>query len=406
MEHQTTTPVQPVHPAPTAKPMSGSLTTILISLIVGGLAGGIVSTGFTTTKTTGSTSTTTKQSLSVTEDSATVDVVKAANPAVVSIVISKDYSKIYGSQPTSPFDNIFGFPNVQPQIPQGQQEIGGGSGYIVGADGVIVTNKHVVDDDQASYTVVMNDGKKYDAKVLAKDPTNDVAVIKIDAKDLPTLTFADSDSVQIGQTVIAIGNALGEYRNTVTKGIISGKARTITAGDNAGASETLENVFQTDAAINPGNSGGPLLDLSGHVIAINTAVNSQGQLIGFAIPANVVKRDVESVNKSGTIVRPYLGVRYVLLTKALADQNKLPVENGAWIQKGTDGSAAVVQDSPADKAGLVDGDIIVSLNGTSIDAEHSLTGLLSTFNPGDTVTLKVNHQGTTKDVKITLEQRK
>lgn len=391
---------------PTPPPL-GLLAVILVSVMVGGLAGGLVSAGlkssFLTTTTTNSNSAV-AQPLSVQEDSATVDVVKQASPAVVSIIISKDYSKIYSDQPSSPFDNFFGF--GQQQAPQGLQEIGGGSGFIVGADGLIVTNKHVVDDDQAQYTVVMNDGKKYDAKVVAKDPTNDVAILKIEANGLPTLTFANSDDVQIGQSVVAIGNALGQYRNTVTKGVISGKARTITAGDGVGQSETLEDVFQTDAAINPGNSGGPLLDLSGHVIAVNTAVNSQGQLIGFAIPANVVKRDLDSVNKDGKITRAYLGVRYIVITKAMADQDKLPVENGALIKPASDQSAAVVPGSPADKAGLVENDIILSVNGTEINADHSLAGLLSKYNPGDTIALKVYHKGETIEIKVVLEERK
>lgn len=387
------------------QPPSSPLATILISLVVGGLAGGLVSAGILNTGSP-STTTDTRQTLSVQEDSASVDVVKLASPAVVSIVISKDYSKIYGDQaPASPFDNFFGFPFTQ-QVPQGKQEIGGGSGFIVSADGMIVTNKHVVDDDQADYTVVMNDGQKYDAKVVAKDPTNDVAVLKIEAKDLPTLSLADSNDVQIGQSVIAIGNALGQYRNTVTKGIISGKSRTITAGDGNGQSETLEDVFQTDAAINPGNSGGPLLDLSGKVVAINTAVNAQGQLIGFAIPANVVKRDLDSVKTSGKITRAFLGVRYVLVTKAMAEQDKLPVDHGALIKSGSSNAAAVVAGSPADKAGIVENDIIVSVNGTDITVDHSLAGLLNQFNPGDTITVRLYHQGTAKDVKVTLEERK
>ncbi|MEK7637365.1 MAG: trypsin-like peptidase domain-containing protein [Patescibacteria group bacterium] len=381
--------------------------TILISLTIGGLAGGLVSAGMlNTTSGSATSSPTAKQSLSVQEDSATVEVVKKASPSVVSIVITKDYSKIFSNQPTSPFDNFFGWPFGQQQVPQGKQEIGGGSGFVVGAGGLIVTNKHVVDDDQADYTVVMNDGKKYDAKVVAKDPTNDVAVVKIDAKDLPTLSLSNSDDVQSGQTVIAIGNALGQYRNTVTKGIISGKARTITAGDNSGQSETLEDVFQTDAAINPGNSGGPLLDLTGRVIAINTAVNSQGQLIGFAIPANVVKRDLDSVAKDGKITRAYLGVRYVLITKTMAERDKLPVENGALIKPANDNSVAVVPGSPADKAGIVENDIILSVNGADINTDRSLSGLLSKFNPGDTVTLTIYHKGETKEVKVVLEERK
>jgi len=393
---------QPQMPPVPTQPVSGMMGVILVSVIFGGLAGALVTTAYKNVQS--ANTTTTKQTLSVQEESATVDVVKESSRAVVSIIITKDYSKIYSAEPSSPFDNIFGLPTQQ--APQGKQEIGGGSGFIVSADGLIVTNKHVVDDDQAEYTVVMNDGQKYDAKVIAKDPTNDIAIVKIEGKDLPTLTFANSDDVQIGQSVIAIGNALGQYRNTVTKGVISGKARTITAGDGNGQSETLEDVFQTDAAINSGNSGGPLLDLSGHVVAINTAVSSQGQLIGFSIPANVVKRDLDSVQKDGKIVRAYLGVRYILITKAIAEADKLPVQNGALVKPASDQSVAVVPGSPADKAGIVENDIILSVNGTEINSDHSLAGLLSKYNPGDTVTLKVYHKGDTKEVKAVLEERK
>ncbi len=403
--HHQPLPATPASKPPSSPPPLSLLAVVLVSVIVGGLAGGLVSAGWKNTNSLLTNNSGTKQSLSVQEESATVDVVKQSSPAVVSIIISKDYSKIYSAQPSSPFDNLFGFPSTQP-VPQGKQDIGGGSGFICGGGGLGVTNKHVVNDDQASYTAVMNDGQKYDAKVVAKDPTNDVAVLKIEAKNLPILSLANSDDTKIGQTVVAIGNALGEYRNTVTKGILSGKARTITAGDTTGQAETLEDVFQTDAAINPGNSGGPLLDLSGHVIAINTAVSQQGQLIGFSIPANVVKRDLDSVAKNGTITRAYLGVRYVIITKAMADQDKLSVQNGALIKPAADNSPAVVPGSPADKAGVVENDIITSVNGTEITADHSLAGLLNAFNPGDTITLKVYHKGVAKDMKVVLEVRK
>lgn len=394
-------------PTPT-RPSTGLNFGLVLAGIVGGVIGGLL--GFRlaqTTLSTGTVSSTTgtkTQQVSVVESSATTSTVKQADPAVVSIIITKDFSKIYGQQ-SSPFDGFFGFPSSQ-QAPSGQQEVGGGSGFIVESDGLIVTNKHVVDDDQASYTVVMNDGKRYDARVLAKDPSNDIAVIKIDAKDLPTLPFGNSDSVQIGQSVIAIGNALGEYRNTVTQGIISGVSRTITAGDTSGNSETLENVFQTDAAINPGNSGGPLLDLTGHVIGMNTAVNQSGQLIGFAIPVNDIKRDVDSVKTSGTIVKPFLGVRYVVVTAALAQQEKLSVDHGALLQADTTtNDPAIVAGSPADKAGLVAGDVILSVDGTNINTDHSLAGLLNTYNVGDTITLQVLHDGKTKSVKVVLDKR-
>ncbi len=380
---------------------------VAVSLLLGGASGGVVAYSIATgrvgsVQTAGTKNPTT---LSVREDSATVDVVAQSSPAVVSIIITKDYSKIYQDNPLSPFDNFFF--GTQNQQPQGKKEVGGGTGFIVSADGLIVTNKHVVDDDQAEYTVVLNDGKRYDAKVLAKDPSNDVAVVKIEATGLPTLTLGDSDQVQSGESVLAIGNALGQYRNTATKGIISGKSRTITASDSSGQSETLEDIFQTDAAINPGNSGGPLLDLAGSVVAINTAVNQAGQWIGFAIPINVVKRDLESVKQNGKIVRPYLGVRYVVITKSLAATNTLPVTEGALIQRGaTADDVAVIPGSPADKAGLVENDIITKVDGKAINEERSLIGLLSEHNAGDVVTLEIYRQGEKKEVKVTLEEKK
>lgn len=383
------------------------LLVIVFSLLLGGASGGVVAYSIVNHGSDGGSLLGNLKSptiVAVKEDSATVDVVATSSPAVVSIIITKDYSAIYQNSPFSPFDNFFGGQNQQPQ---GKQEVGGGTGFIVSADGLIVTNKHVVDDDQAEYTVVLNDGKRYDAKVLAKDPSNDVAVVKIEATGLPTLTLGDSDLVQSGETVLAIGNALGQYRNTATKGIISGKSRTITASDSAGQSETLEDIFQTDAAINPGNSGGPLIDLAGSVIAINTAVNQSGQLIGFAIPINVVKRDLDSVRKTGKIVRPYLGVRYVVITKSLAETNKLPVDHGALIQRGaTADDLAVIPGSPADKAGLVENDIITKVDGKAINDDRSLIGLLSEHNAGDMVTLEIYHKGEKKEVKVTLEEKK
>lgn len=391
----------PIPPVPVRN--SSLLLTVALSLLIGGASGGLV--GYSVAMNPTSTAIVgTPTTIAVEEDSATVDVVTKASPAVVSIIITKDYSKVFQNSPYSPFDDFFfGLPTQQPE---GKQEVGGGTGFIVSADGTIVTNKHVVDDDEAEYTVVLNDGKRYDAKVVAKDPTNDVAILKIEATELPTLTLGDSDKVQSGQTVLAIGNALGQYRNTVTKGIISGKSRTITASDSSGQSETLEDVFQTDAAINPGNSGGPLLDLAGSVVAINTAVSRDGQLIGFAIPIAVVKRDLESVRTSGKIVRPYLGVRYVVITDSLAEKNSLPVKTGALVQRGTNADElAVIPASPADKAGIVENDILTKINGKEINSDHSLIGLLSAFKPGDTITVEVYSKGEKKDVKVTLEEK-
>ncbi|MFA6552823.1 MAG: trypsin-like peptidase domain-containing protein [Patescibacteria group bacterium] len=399
-----------------------AIAVLVVSLLVGALSGLVFGAWASTdssvsswvqknifrnsnTTSVASTGSITPQTLAVTEDSATVDVVKKASPAVVSIVITQDLSKIYNNSGSnlSPFGDLFNFGTPS----QGQQEIGAGSGFIISSDGLIMTNKHVVSTTGAEYTVVMNDGKKYSAKVLATDPFNDVAVVKIDATDLPTLALGDSSTVQIGQSVIAIGNALGQYQNTVTKGVVSGLSRTVTAGDGSGQSETLQDIIQTDAAINSGNSGGPLLDLAGQVIGINTAVNSSGQLVGFAIPINQVKSAVESVKKNGTIVRPYLGVRYVIINSDVAEKNKLSVDYGAMVVRGADQTEfAVIPGSPADKAGIVENDIILEVNSQKINEEHPLASELQKYNVGDSVTLKISHAGTEKTVSVKLEQAK
>lgn len=365
---------------------------------------------------------TASQSLKIEEESATTGVVKKVSPSVVSIIISKDLSKIYNStgpnlfpfnnffDQGSPFNFFFGQqqPQAQPQQPQGKQEIGGGTGFVVNQEkGLILTNRHVVEDTEADYTVLANDGRKFDAQVVARDAVNDLALVQIKDKSLPQVTLGDSESVALGQTVIAIGNALGEYRNTITKGIVSGIGRNVVAGNNQGSSESLEGVFQTDAAINPGNSGGPLVNLLGQVIGINTAVNREGQLIGFAIPSNEAKRIITSFEKNGRIVRPYLGIRYLPVTPELAKANKLEVDYGVLIARGKNvNELAVVPGSPADKAGLVENDIILELNGQKVDAEHSLVKMLSQFNPGDTVKLKIYHRGERKDVQVKLEEFK
>ncbi|MCX6784603.1 MAG: trypsin-like peptidase domain-containing protein [Candidatus Komeilibacteria bacterium] len=348
----------------------------------------------------------------------TIGVVKQASPAVVSILISKEVPVVDNSQLFNQFFNFnfdqFGWPQlqpIQPQAPQSQkkekQQIGGGSGFIVAPDGLIVTNKHVVLDDSAEYTVLLANGKKYPAKIVGRDPVNDLAVLKIEAINLPTLELGDSSQVQIGQTVIAIGYTLAQYSNTVTKGVISGVGREVVAGDRAGQSEKLQGVIQTDAAINPGNSGGPLLDLGGRVIGINTAINQGGQLIGFAIPVNTVKSAIESAKKNGKIIRAYVGVRYVMLNEEIVKKNQLPIKDGALVLRGEQpGDLAVVPGSPADKAGLVENDIILAINGQKIDSDHPLVNEINKYQVGQTITLKVWHKGETKEVELTLEEYK
>jgi serine protease Do len=263
----------------------------------------------------------------------------------------------------------------------------------------------VVNDANATYTVVTNDGKSYAAKVVSLDRVNDVAFVRITASNLPVVQLADSGAVKVGQKVVAIGNALGQFQNTVTEGIISGLGRPIMAGDQVGGDpEPLQNLLQTDAAINPGNSGGPLVNLDGQVVGINTAVAGQGaQNIGFAIPINDVKPLLASVKSVGRIVRAYLGVRYVLIDKQTATANSLPVDRGAWVRAADDANPGVVADSPAAKAGVKEGDIITKIGNDTVDATHSLQSLIGKHKVGDKVAVTVLRDGKTQTLNATLE---
>lgn len=353
-----------------------------------------------------------------TEESRIIEVVEQAKPAVVSIVITKDIPIIERYyQEFDPFgDNFFkdffgGGLRFRLPIPQQKQngtekqQVGGGSGFFVSADGYIVTNKHVVDDDKAEYTVITNDGKKYPAEILAKDSSLDVAVLRIKGDNFPYLVFGDSDKLKVGQTVIAIGNALAEFPNTVSVGVISGLSRSITAGDSFGRSEHLEGVIQTDAAINPGNSGGPLLDIKGRVIGVNVAVSQGAENIGFALASNTVKGIVESVRKYGEIIRPYLGVRYLQITESLKEKNNLPVDYGVLVVRGeTPEELAVIPGSPADKAGIVENDIILEVDGIKLEPGKSLSSIIRQKQIGETVKLKILHRGEEKIIEVKLEK--
>lgn len=345
-----------------------------------------------------------------------VELIKKTSPAVVSIIVTKEINK-YNQTGVLPLNDLFedfGLPfELKIEVPDepGQkdktikQQVGSGSGFLVRSNGLIVTNKHVVLDNNAQYTVVMNDGKKYPAIVLAKDQFLDIALIKIEAQNLPFLRLGNSDKLEIGQTVVAIGNALGQYQNTVTSGIVSGIKRRVVAGDGLGASEVIEAAIQTDAAINPGNSGGPLLNLQGDVVGINTAVNLGSQSVSFALPINSVKTIIDSVEKFGHIVRPWLGVRYILLNKDIAEKNNLSLDYGALVVKGDQKTdLAVIPGSPADKVGIMENDIILEVNKQKITEENSLGTVISRYQVGDEVYLKIWHKGETKEIKVKLEE--
>lgn len=359
---------------------------LVVNNLVLGLIGGIVGSYVFITFFAGAIPTS-RQQLVVQENSALVDVAKAVSPSVVSIT-----TKLVSAPQTT----LFGY-----SIGGGTQQ-GAATGIIITADGLILTNNHVI-DGSSSITVFTSDGKQHKGKVIASNPAQDYAFVRIDATGLTPVKLGDSSAVEIGQHVIAIGNALGQYNNTVTDGIISGKGRPVQAGDANGSSapESLQDLFQTDAAINPGNSGGPLVNLDGQVIGMNTAVASSAQNIGFAIPINEIKSAIQSVKNKGVIERPYLGVRYVPISPDVVSAKNLTVTSGALVT-GDGQNPAIVPGSPADKAGLKDNDIITKIGSQSVDSDHSLTSILADQKVGATVTLTIVRDKKTQIVKATL----
>ncbi|HBP01533.1 MAG TPA: hypothetical protein DD454_04985 [Candidatus Moranbacteria bacterium] len=335
----------------------------------------------------------------VVEDSEVISVVKRSSPAVVSIAVTKEIPNLRN------FD-FFGF-EIPDEGDTQRQEIGGGSGFFVSQDGMIATNRHVVEDTDAEYTVITNDGTEFPASVLARDPVHDIAIIKIDGTDFPILPIGDSDSIQIGQTVIAIGNSLGEFLNTVSRGIVSGLGRTVIAGTDFGsAPERLTDIIQTDAAINPGNSGGPLINIQGEVVGMNVAMARGAQNIGFALPVNQIKKVINQVKETGRISVPFLGVRYIPLSAELQENNDLPFDYGVLVQRGsTLSELAVIPGSPADKAGIMENDIILEIDGKRISEQNQLGDLISEHNVGDAVKLKIWQKGVEKEIQVILEER-
>jgi len=289
--------------------------------------------------------------------------------------------------------------------PREQVSRSAGTGIILSADGLIVTNRHVVPENATGLIIVLSDGTEYtDVNVVGRDDFNDIAFLQIkDAKDLKPARLGDSDKARVGDAVVAIGNALGRFDSTVTSGIVSGLGRPIRAGSSAADTEILENLMQTDAAINPGNSGGPLVNINGEVIGINTAVAGNAQNIGFAIPINDVKPGITSVEKNGELIRPYLGVRYILLDEKIAKELEIGVDRGALISADA-GERAVISGSPAAEAGLKENDVILKVNDTEINEDNSLVSTIGRYQVGDKINLTIYRDGQEQNVEVTLKE--
>jgi len=341
------------------------------------------------------------------EKSPIVEIAKRVCPAVITIVISKDLPKVEGFY-FMPFgDQNLIVPRMEKGGKKEKTKIGGGSGFIVSSDGYVFTSQHVVGDPEADYTVIIEPEVRYPAKVLAQDPINDIAILKIDAKDLPYLELGDSEKIELGESVIAVGNALGEFHDTVSTGVVSGLSRFITAYSGISQQATsLKGLIQTDAAINPGNSGGPLVNMEGKVIGINTAMVMGAQNLGFAIPINYAEKDLEEVMKYGKVRRPFLGVKYIVLNKEITQAHKLPVDYGALIIRERLGEEAIIKGSAADKAGLKEYDIILECRGEKITEKNPLANILQKFKSGDEISLKVLREGKEINLKVKLEEKK
>lgn len=314
------------------------------------------------------------------QESSIAAVAEKVGPSVVSIVTETKSNSYYGSTSGS----------------------AAGTGIIVSKDGYVMTNNHVL-EGATSVSVVDSSGELYeDTTIIGRDPLNDIAFIKIKSnKEFTAATLGNSATVRIGQQVVAIGNALGQYSNTVTSGIISGTGRPITAATGSGQTETLTDLIQTDASINPGNSGGPLVNMAGQVIGINTAIVEDANGIGFAIPVNATKGVLAGVLETGKVSRAYLGVNYLTITPDVAREYNLDVNSGAYVH--ASGSAgAVASGSPAEKAGLKDGDIITKINSKTVGKDGSLSSILGEYRPGDKVTITYLRDGKEQTATVTL----
>ena len=337
-----------------------------------------------------------------------VEIAKKVCPAVITVIASKDLPSA---------ENFYSFPfggkeYVMPKVGKGQKgkiekmQIGGGSGFIVSEDGYVLTSNHVVSDTTADYTVIIDPKHKFPARVLSRNPINDTAVLKIQGDKFPFLDMSDSNEIELGEEVVAVGNALGEFTDTLSTGIVSGLSRFITAfGGMDNQMQNLRGLIQTDAAINPGNSGGPLINMDCKVIGINTAMIAGAQNIGFAIPINYAKKDLEEVKKYGKIIMPFLGIKYVLISKEMAEANKLPVNDGALVVREALGEPPVIKGSSADKAGVKEWDIILACDNEKITMKNSLANILQKCKIGQETNLSVLRDGKKIDLTVKMEEK-
>ena len=363
---------------------------VVVAAFVFGLGGGLLGAKLYNNSPS-RTSTAAKQQYVSDESALIADIAKTVGQSVVSVNV----------QSQSVSSDIFGFG-------QSSNQESAGTGFIISSSGIIVTNRHVVPDGTTSVSVTLADGTRYDnVQVIgtsSASSSQDIAFLKItnlNGKTLTPVTLGDSSQIQVGDRVVAIGNALGQFQNTVTSGIISGYGRDVTAGDSTGSDENLTDLFQTDAAINEGNSGGPLVNVNGEVIGINTAVASNAQNIGFAQPINDLKGLIDGVLNNGKLEQPYLGVRYVSLTDDIAYEFNLNVKRGAYVVS-SDTEPAVVAGSPAAAAGIKEKDVITKVGSITIDQNTSLAAAISRFKVGDKVTLTIIRAGKTITKQVTL----
>ncbi|PIR57823.1 MAG: hypothetical protein COU71_02005 [Parcubacteria group bacterium CG10_big_fil_rev_8_21_14_0_10_38_31] len=356
------------------------------------------------------------ETIIVSDEEMTVKAVEKVIPTVVSVVVTKDVP-VLEQYFVNPFQDDPLLRDFSLNVPQYRQKgteekkVSSGTGFIISDQGMIVTNKHVVADEKANYSVILNDGQKFDVEIIARDLMQDIAILKIkkeeneESKTFKYASLGNSDNIKIGQKVIAIGNALGELQNTVSVGIVSGLNREIVASGAMGE-ERLFEVIQTDAAINLGNSGGPLLDLRGKIVGINVAKSSSGENIGFSLPVNIIKKIILDIEEFGEIKYAMLGVRYITIDNQISKEKNLSVDYGAMLVSDKENNAeAVFKDSPADKAGLKEGDIVLEFNGEKITSKKTLSLFISKSRVNDEVILKVLRGEENLDIKVTMGEQ-